>query len=417
MHPRWAWLWVGLPLVLGMSGRVDRFAGRYALGKNLGAVESKAGLRFKRHDAGDVRVVGGASSEGLGGSNLAAMLREGFEVERRAMAALERDEAAEALSVHTSAGVPPQLDAFLAAWEPHLPPWAAARDNWCVNLQAEGASAVHAAVDMALQVSQSTSDLMRPDARTRVACGSSSYHGPASTSPGGGIPLGAVSKGLTHPVRYPVPSPFLRRRGEEESAFHARVFDEFKTYLDTYANEIGVLLVEPQWGSSVAAMPWPKDLLKAYCAEAKARGIPVVADEIMCGIGRHGQAPNGATGCFLSECWDLPVDIITFGKAIGGGAGNLLSGAILLDGADLLERASRTAFQSHTYAGSSARALANGKHILGKLESGDLRRHVQAVDAAVAPIIADLCDKQGRKRVRKSQLQRRISRSFSTPFG
>ena len=72
-----------------------------------------------------------------------------------------------------------------------------------VYLQAEGASAVHAAVDMALQVFQDGQDFNRPDARTRVACGASSYHGPASTSPGGATPLGAVAKGLTHPARYP----------------------------------------------------------------------------------------------------------------------------------------------------------------------------------------------------------------------
>ena len=36
-----------------------------------------------------------------------------------------------------------------------------------------------------------------------------------------------------------------------------------QAYLETYAREIGVLLVEPQWGSSAAAMPWPPALLKA----------------------------------------------------------------------------------------------------------------------------------------------------------
>ena len=89
-------------------------------------------------------------------------------------------------------------------------------------------------------------------------------------------------------------------------------------------------------------MPWPPLLLKAYIAEAKSRGIAVVCDEIMCGLGRHGQEPAaGGTGCFLSECWDLQPDIITFGKSIGGGAGHLLSGAILLDGASKLQVASR----------------------------------------------------------------------------
>ena len=34
--------------------------------------------------------------------------------------ALENSEAAECLSVHTSAGVPPSMDRFLAALRPHL---------------------------------------------------------------------------------------------------------------------------------------------------------------------------------------------------------------------------------------------------------------------------------------------------------
>ena len=113
--------------------------------------------------------------------------------------------------------------------------------------------------------------------------------------------------------------------------------------------QLGVLLIEPQWGSSVAAMPWPPALLKAYIAEAKSRGIAVVADEIMCGLGRHGAKPaEGGTGCFLSECWDLQPDVVTFGKSIGGGAGHLLSGAVLLHSANKLEVTSKTALQSHT---------------------------------------------------------------------
>ena len=69
----------------------------------------------------------------------------------------------------------------------------------------------------------------------------------------------------------------------------------------------------------------------------------------MCGLGRHGVEPaKGGTGCFLSECWDLQPDIVTFGKSIGGGAGHLLSGAILLDGASKLQ-ARATAPASHLH--------------------------------------------------------------------
>ena len=130
---------------------VERFAGRYAVGQNMAAVTSKHSFTFSRVDAGEVRVLGGACSEAFGGANLARVLRKGFELEQRAMASLHRNEPAECLSVHTSAGVPPALADFLAALRPHLP---TAGDDWCVNLQAEGASAVHAAVDLALQTYQ-----------------------------------------------------------------------------------------------------------------------------------------------------------------------------------------------------------------------------------------------------------------------
>jgi hypothetical protein len=79
--------------------------------------------------------------------------------------------------------------------------------------------------------------------------------------------------------------------------------------------------------------------------------------------------------------------------------------------------ASRTAFQSHTYAGSSARALANGAALLNELDSwlrlalalalalaptqpqpgaallnelDSWRASVRAIEAEIAPIIAEL---------------------------
>ena len=52
---------VGTPTSSGYE--VDRFAGRYPVGKNLAAVDTKAGFQFERVN-GDVRVLGGACSEG-----------------------------------------------------------------------------------------------------------------------------------------------------------------------------------------------------------------------------------------------------------------------------------------------------------------------------------------------------------------
>ena len=129
---------VRIRMSAGPGYETDRFAGRYALGKNLPTVSSKNGMKFEwRGKDQPVRVLGGASSEVLGGKNLADVLRKGFEIEERAFRALESGEPAEPLSVHTSAGVPQALDDFLDALAPHLPPWVQEGDDWCVNLQAE----------------------------------------------------------------------------------------------------------------------------------------------------------------------------------------------------------------------------------------------------------------------------------------
>jgi adenosylmethionine-8-amino-7-oxononanoate aminotransferase len=99
-------------------------------------------------------------------------------------------------------------------------------------------------------------------------------------------------------------------------------------------------------------MPWEPALLRGYVAKAQERGILVCADEIMCGLGRHGN-PGGL---FLSQCWDVKPDAVTFGKAIGGGVFPL-SGVILRRGAAALGVSGRSALQSHTYSGSSSLAL------------------------------------------------------------
>jgi hypothetical protein len=70
-------------------------------------------------------------------------------------------------------------------------------------------------------------------------------------------------------LKYPVPSIFALRSGEAKVDFHARILGEFDAFLDRHAHELGVLLVEPQWGSSVAAMPWDPALLREYVVRVR----------------------------------------------------------------------------------------------------------------------------------------------------
>lgn len=295
----------------------------------------------------EILSVGLACSECFSGPNLHKVLKPGLDFELEVMKDLLKGKHAPTMSIHTSAGVPDALDDFLNALAPHLP-WKNSEElDWVCSLQLEGASAVWAAIDMCLQVA--IIETGNKD-RNMVAVGKTSYHGPPSTSFGGQSSLWHKH----HQIQYPTPV-----AGEEVN--EDELIAEFTAFLDNHGDKVGVILMEPQWGSSQAGLPWPKNLLKQYISLAKSRGIMVVCDEIMCGLGRHGHGT-----LFVSEAWDLDPDAITFGKAIAGGCFQL-SGAVLKTGRDALAAKGQSVMQSHTYAGSSTRALMTATEVLKEL--------------------------------------------------
>mmetsp|Transcript_9735 Transcript_9735/g.17149 ORF Transcript_9735/g.17149 Transcript_9735/m.17149 type:complete len:510 (+) Transcript_9735:401-1930(+) len=329
----------------------SRFAGRVPAGLEQPVVLKKNGVRhYRRLPSGEekeILSIGLACSECFSGKTLAKCLRPGFEYEKKVMEDLLAGDYASPLSNHTSGGVPEALSDFVQALEPHLPWDDSNKLDWCVSLQLEGASAVWAAIDLVLQESFLTAGNQK---RKLVAVGTTSYHGPPSTSFGANCPLWEKA----YQVKYPVPS-----AGETFNEY--TYITKFEAFLDKHAHEVGVILFEPQWGSSQAGYPWPKSLLKKYVELARARGIKIVADEIMCGLGRHG---NGSL--FVSKDWGLDPDAVTFGKAIGGGV-YPISGAILKRGRNKLCQAGCSVMQSHTYAGSSVRALMTATEVLREI--------------------------------------------------
>jgi len=354
-----------------------RFAGRFPAGTTQPIALAKNGPRHVRLDPNtstqsEILSVGLACSECFSGPRLAKLLRPGFEYEMRAMEQLALGGYAPPLSIHTSGGVPEALNDFVEALEPHLP-WRESPEDldWCLSLQIEGASAVWAAVDMLLQV-----DIIETGDRHRkmVAVGAQSYHGPPATSFGARSPLWNKA----YQVKYPVPT--AGSPVDEELLLR-----EFDAFLNKHGADVGVLLVEPQWGSSQAALPWPENLLKEYVRRAKLRGIRILCDEIMCGLGRHGKGT-----LFLSDAWDLDPDAVTFGKSVAGGV-YPLSGAVIKTGRSVLGANGRSVMQSHTFAGSSVRALMTGTEVLRELprwfesisklgeEMGHIFRHLEVV--------------------------------------
>lgn len=323
-------------------------------------------------------VVGAACSTCFSGKNLAKILQPGFEFERRAMDSLHAGWAAPPLSIHTSAGTSSALGGFIHALSKHLP-WSdcPTGTDWFVSLQVEGASAVMAACDLLLQIQAVEGNVHR----TMVAVGAYSYHGPQSTSMGSGTPMIALKP--RNQVHFPVPAVFAQREDEDTTAFHQRILAEYEQFLDEHADTIGVMLVEPQWGSSVAGQPWAPELLRTYIRMAQERGILVCCDEIMCGLHRHGQGP----GLFVSDHrnWDLQPDAVCFGKAIGAGV-YPMSGCIVRQGAHKLGAEGRSVLQSHTYSGASTRALMAGEAVLD--EVGNWASHV----AEMGPVCREVFD-------------------------
>eukprot|EP00946_MAST-07B_sp_MAST-7B-sp1_P001771 g1771.t1 len=341
-----------------------RFAGRRAIGARYPRVTHKQGMWHSHEGRGDpVMACGLACSEVFSGPQLARVLRKSHQIEGNALAALMRGDAAETLSLHTSAGVTPAMSEFLDTLTLCLPKdFQNKADDVCVSLQLTGTDAVWAAADLLLQLQSVRGNVHR----NRVAVADWSYHGPGASAFGRAAPLGEHFKSPLQ-CNYPCPSIFARRTDELDIAtFHARMLMEFNEFLDSDDGQsVGVLLIEPQWGSSNVAQPWDPELLRKYVDAAQARGILVCSDEIMCGLGRHGKGTM-----FLSEAWDIPVDAVTFGKSVAAGL-EPLAGVAIRRGAQELSAAGKSTLQSHTYCGASTRALTTAGEVMSTLSHSD----------------------------------------------
>ncbi|KAL1521274.1 hypothetical protein AB1Y20_020943 [Prymnesium parvum] len=338
--------------------RVSARPNHGALGCIPPATHTKRGtLHTWNGGAERMLVVGGACSEIFGGPHLAKMLRPGLEYEAAVLAKVERGEPAAPLVQHTSTSLPPQLADFVEALEAQLPAFVRQADDWAVSLQVEGASAVSAAVEVLLQLQAARGNLER----VGIAVADRSYHGPPSTSlgvPAKPLPP-ALSAAKPPQIVYPAPTPFSCTSDADVAALRAA----WKGFFAQHGKGLGVVVVEPQWGSSCAAATWPKELLKEFIGLAHAAGALVVSDEVMCGLARHGE---GGGKCFLSDAWGLQPDCLTFGKAVATGMFPL-AGAIITRGAAALGADGRSVAQSHTYAASSPRALMAATLVLNSL--------------------------------------------------
>lgn len=265
----------------------------------------------------------------------------------------------------------------MQAMLPHLP-WPEAEDDWFFNLQLEGATAVWAGVEALMRLQRSSD---AGQARTHIAVGERSYHGPKTNALGQPAqPRWPGAPRTEGQLPYPLPSPTCGESGAE----HEEFLSHFDAFLDEHAEHVGVILVEPQWGSSFAGRPWPRAALQEVVRKSRERRIFVLCDEIMCGLGRHGQGT-----LFLSKAWSLEPDAVTFGKSISAGPFPM-SGVILKRGAAALGTAGSKVVQCHTYAGASALALRTAQEVVNEVPAWF--EHAARMGTVCAEVLGPLAD-------------------------
>ena len=124
------------------------------------------------------------------------------------------------------------------------------------------------------------------------------------------------------------------REGEDEAGFSARLADELdRTIRNTGADCFAGFFAEPVLGAG-GVIPPPAGYFEAIQPVLRRHGIPLIADEVICGFGR--------TGSFWgSTHYDIEPDIVVASKVLT--AGFFPMGAVILSPeiAERLERAAR----------------------------------------------------------------------------
>ncbi|MBU4458986.1 MAG: adenosylmethionine--8-amino-7-oxononanoate transaminase [Verrucomicrobia bacterium] len=212
-----------------------------------------------------------------------------------------------------------------------------------VHFASDGASAVEAALKIALQYAHTTGH----PGRTEILSLRGAYHGDT---------LGAVAAGFMESYHAPfravlrpsaqIPVPASRA---DEAACVAAARDLFAAH----RGRVAALIVEPLCQGAAGMRMYRPEFLRALFALCRAEGALFIADEIATGFGRTGT-------WFAFQQAGIEPDIVCVGKALA--AGYLpISAAIVRDAIHATFADSpvdRTFYHGHTFAGNPIAAAA-----------------------------------------------------------
>lgn len=177
-----------------------------------------------------------------------------------------------------------------------------------VMLCNSGSEATETAMRLALQYWQE-----QGESRSTFLSHAVGYHGATAgaLSVSGNVARRAPAESILHPFNR-LTSPYHYRFGEpdeDELAFGARLVSAAGRLLD---RDCAAVIVEPIGGAAGAAITPPTNYLAGLADVCAQQRTLLIADEVMCGLGR--------TGSLLAvEHWGLRPDLVILGKGLGAG--------------------------------------------------------------------------------------------------
>jgi len=159
--------------------------------------------------------------------------------------------------------------------------------------------------------------------------------------------------------------------------------DELDRILDRDGSEdVAAFIFEPVVGATLGAAVPPEGYVQRIAEICRRRGILLIADEIMTGMGRTGKP-------FAVEHWGVTPDLILVGKGIASGYAPL--GAVIVSGhvAEAISSGSGSFLHGFTYNAHPVSAAA-GSAVLDYIERENLFARVEAAGRELRPALESL---------------------------
>lgn len=203
--------------------------------------------------------------------------------------------------------------------------------------------------------------------RSRFSSHAVSYHGATL----GGLSLSGhpqrrwVAESLLHGFNELTP-PYAYRfaQGRDDAAFTAALADGAARVLDAHGSTAAGVVVEPVGGAAGGAITPPDGYLPELAELCRERGVPLIADEIMTGLGRTGRM-------LAAQHWDVRPDLVVLGKGMGAGYAPVSAVLVSDEVVDTIAAGTASVTNGHTYGGNPL-GCAVGLAVLEAIESGGL---------------------------------------------